>query len=60
MRQSGARPLVLGWERERRRARLLRRGGGLIVVRQLAASLDWFLREGVGKTVRARLNAPKG
>ena len=39
---------------------LSERGRGLIVVRQLADSLDWFLREGVGKTVRARLNAPKG
>lgn len=36
------------------------RGRGLIVVRQLADSLDWFLRESVGKTVRARLNATKG
>ncbi|WP_241827240.1 ATP-binding protein [Streptomyces graminilatus] len=39
---------------------LSERGRGLIVVRQLADSLDWFLRAGVGKTVRARLGAPKG
>ncbi|WP_105975271.1 ATP-binding protein [Streptomyces geranii] len=35
------------------------RGRGLIVVQQLADSLDWFLRAGVGKTVRAQLSGPK-
>ncbi|MEV0633606.1 ATP-binding protein [Streptomyces sp. NPDC050619] len=30
-------------------------GRGLLVVAQLAAELDWFLRADVGKTVRARL-----
>lgn len=39
---------------------LSERGRGLIVVQQLTDSLDWFLRAGVGKTVRARLNSPKG
>lgn len=39
---------------------LSERGRGLVVVRQLAASLDWFLRPGVGKTVRALLTAPNG
>ncbi|MCT9078652.1 ATP-binding protein [Streptomyces fulvoviolaceus] len=29
-------------------------GRGLLVVSQLAAELDWFLRADVGKTVRAR------
>jgi hypothetical protein len=35
------------------------RGRGLLVVTQLAAELDWFLRSEVGKTVRARLAAPR-
>lgn len=39
---------------------LSERGRGLSVVRQLADSLDWFLRESVGKTVRARLSSRKG
>jgi len=39
---------------------LSERGRGLTVVQQLTDSLDWFLRAGVGKTVRARLNSPKG
>ncbi|MDW4905830.1 ATP-binding protein [Streptomyces sp. ADMS] len=39
---------------------LSERGRGLVVVRQLAESLDWFLRASVGITVRARLNSPKG
>ncbi|MDH6623437.1 anti-sigma regulatory factor (Ser/Thr protein kinase) [Streptomyces sp. LBL] len=30
-------------------------GRGLLVVAQLAAELDWFLRADAGKTVRARL-----
>ncbi|MCI3269607.1 ATP-binding protein [Streptomyces cylindrosporus] len=30
-------------------------GRGLLVVRELGAELDWFLRADVGKTVRARL-----
>ncbi|MCX4908672.1 ATP-binding protein [Streptomyces sp. NBC_00878] len=33
------------------------RGRGLLVVAQLAEELDWFLREEVGKTVRARFAA---
>ncbi|WP_155057041.1 ATP-binding protein [Streptomyces blattellae] len=32
-------------------------GRGLLVVAQLAAELEWFLRADVGKTVRARLTA---
>lgn len=36
------------------------RGRGLTVVQQLTDSLDWFLRAGVGKTVRAQLSGPKG
>ena len=31
-------------------------GRGLLVVAQLAAELDWFLRAEVGKTVRARFS----
>ncbi|WP_405879764.1 ATP-binding protein [Streptomyces sp. NBC_01136] len=34
-------------------------GRGLLVVRGLAHELDWFLRADVGKTVRARLSAPR-
>lgn len=30
-------------------------GRGLLVVRQLAHELEWFLRDGQGKTVRAKL-----
>ncbi|MFF7162911.1 ATP-binding protein [Streptomyces sp. NPDC008086] len=37
------------------RAGELECGRGLLVVSQLAAELDWFLRAEVGKTVRARL-----
>ncbi|MFE6283447.1 ATP-binding protein [Streptomyces sp. NPDC057877] len=32
-------------------------GRGLLVVSQIAAELDWFLRQDAGKTVRARLAA---
>ncbi|MFC9126631.1 ATP-binding protein [Streptomyces sp. NPDC057099] len=32
-------------------------GRGLLVVSRIAEELDWFLREEVGKTVRARLAA---
>ncbi|MGX1562278.1 ATP-binding protein [Streptomyces sp. NPDC055506] len=32
-------------------------GRGLVVVSRIAEELDWFLREEVGKTVRARLAA---
>ncbi|MEU6228093.1 ATP-binding protein [Streptomyces sp. NPDC047042] len=39
---------------------LSERGRGLIVVRQLADSLDWYLRASVGKTVRARLHLREG
>ncbi|NUQ97025.1 MAG: ATP-binding protein [Streptomyces sp.] len=34
-------------------------GRGLLVVARLAVELDWYLRPDVGKTVRARLAAPR-
>ncbi|WP_306318900.1 MULTISPECIES: ATP-binding protein [unclassified Streptomyces] len=38
----------------------VREGRGLVVVRQLALEVEWFLRNGVGKTVRARLAGAMG